>query len=402
VYSGTVDDTSFKFSREKDRLYSVSVKALGNTTYGNKDALAAYTATHSTFVAPITIENSDLKATIDEIIKTYGDPEYIFNLKSDIAYTISDTLDLGEAIVTLQSETEDAPIVTLGEKGHIETCGGITVDNINFDCTENRRKGGIIELSAYPPASLITGTGNNLYILQNPIIIQNCMFKNVAVSLFATGNASWGVNDVRVDNCIVQMKNGDTSVWGDGAIICAYSVNHYFNGKNGGSWYGCIKNVSVKNSTFYNVNGSNGSNRFLRFSNRDLSKITGSADGSVTIEDCTFCRTYAKKEFANNMGNQSACIIKMNRNNFYDVYRVGKIRNGNNPDISDTDLATNAINYATIKNDDATNSDKIATAEDFSFAGDIDQELDLTKPNGGVNFKADGAISSKGGDPRWR
>jgi hypothetical protein len=92
----------------------------------------------------------------------------------------------------------------------------------------------------------------------------------------------------------------------------------------------------------------------------------------------------------------------MNRNNFYDVYRVGKIRNGNNPDISDTDLATNAINYATIKNDDATNSDKIATAEDFSFAGDIDQELDLTKPNGGVNFKADGAISSKGGDPRWR
>ena len=51
---------------------------------------------------------------------------------------------------------------------------------------------------------------------------------------------------------------------------------------------------------------------------------------------------------------------------------------------------------------DATDKTRCATEEDPMFEGDVLQPLDLTKENGGVNFKARGVISSTVGDPRWR
>lgn len=40
---------------------------------------------------------------------------------------------------------------------------------------------------------------------------------------------------------------------------------------------------------------------------------------------------------------------------------------------------------------------------DPQFQGDVLQSLDLTKPNGGVNFKPGEyqIIANEGGDPRW-
>ncbi len=51
---------------------------------------------------------------------------------------------------------------------------------------------------------------------------------------------------------------------------------------------------------------------------------------------------------------------------------------------------------------DSTDGSKYATEEDPQFVGPIDQPWDLTKEDGGVNFKANGAISSTIGDPRWK
>ena len=50
---------------------------------------------------------------------------------------------------------------------------------------------------------------------------------------------------------------------------------------------------------------------------------------------------------------------------------------------------------------DSTDKSKWATEENPSFSGNVTQVLDLTQPNGGVNFKANGPISSTVGDPRW-
>ena len=66
--------------------------------------------------------------------------------------------------------------------------------------------------------------------------------------------------------------------------------------------------------------------------------------------------------------------------------------------------------YTTITSGDGArfaNDFKFVTEEDAFGLADVDavkawlQPLDLTKENGGVNFKAKGAISSTIGDPRW-
>jgi hypothetical protein len=63
--------------------------------------------------------------------------------------------------------------------------------------------------------------------------------------------------------------------------------------------------------------------------------------------------------------------------------------------------ASNAV-WGIVSTVDNTDKSKWGTEEDPSFNGEpYLQVLDLDQPNGGVNFKAGGAISSKVGDPRW-
>ena len=64
-------------------------------------------------------------------------------------------------------------------------------------------------------------------------------------------------------------------------------------------------------------------------------------------------------------------------------------------------MTTNTI-WGVSNSVDNTDKSKYATEEDPLFSGEpYLQVLDLDKPNGGVDFKAGGAISSKVGDPRW-
>jgi hypothetical protein len=66
-------------------------------------------------------------------------------------------------------------------------------------------------------------------------------------------------------------------------------------------------------------------------------------------------------------------------------------------------MTTNTI-WGVKNSVDSTDKSKWATEEEPGFVSleDATKELDFTQPNGGVNFKATGAISANIGDPRWR
>lgn len=393
IYNDVVDGTSFLFPRERDTYYEVSVRPIGNTKLNNKDAVTASVASHSTFVSPMQIPAGNLASSIQSIMDQYGDPEYIFELEPGERYEIDSAIDFGESVVTLEGNASSHPIVTLGGQGVIRTSASLTINNINFDCTENNLKGGIIECS-YAPSESVKGT--NTYILSGSIILQSCMFKNVSACLIAPGNCSWGIEDVRVIDCIIQLDN-DGSVWTDCAIISGYSTNHIFEGGN--SWYSAIKNTTVKNTTIYNIRNSSQNVRMFRFSNKDVAKVFGTPDGSITMENCTFSKTFVSKEFANNMGNKAEFEINVKNSVFYAVFRLQKMKNGNTT--INAQPETNAICGGGLLTVDNTDKTTYATEEEFGFIGDCNQVLDLTQPNGGVNFKATGALSSTVGDPRW-
>lgn len=407
VDSVVADGLSFMFKRVEDRNYTVAVQALGNTAYNNTDAETASSYAYSTFVAGSVIPaGSDIVEFVkNNIVDT--DDEQAFELEAGASYRLDAPLDFGKYQVTFRGNKYNRPTVTLGTDGVIRNSNGLKLKFINFDCTEQKAKGGdgatgVVEMSAEPDdaftaSNFVSSNTQKMYMCVNPIIIQECMFKNVHGCLFALGNCSWGIKDVRVNDCIVQIDNDGTN-WGNGAVICGYSTNHSYQGTTGACWYSSILNITLSNSTFYNIQ-KNSKNYFFRFSNKDINKVFGTKYGTLSMTDCTFSKTMTGKDFANNMPEVSEYALTMQNCVFYDTWRLQKLDKRNTFNRDGLKMETNTI-WGVTNSVDNTDKTVYAVEEDPGF-GDITQELDLTQPNGGVSFKATGAVSSGVGDPRW-
>lgn len=406
LVADTVDATSFTFAKAEDTNYEVSVRTLGNTKLNNTAASEATTVSYSTLVAATTIPvGNDIAEFIKANLKESNE-EQAFELEAGGQYTCNGEIDFQGNKMTLRGNKVNHAVVTFGEEGVIRTSAQLKLKFIDFDCTLQGNKGGVVELSNDPPAScsaeaqgVNAGKNSNkpadVYVLQDPIVFQECAFKNVACCLFSVGQCSWGVTDVRVDNCVVQLKN-DGKANSNGAVINAYSVG--FKSPSGGQfWYGGIKNMTIKNSTIYNI-VSNSKNRMFRFNNKDLDRVFPQADGSCTMTNNTFCKVFDKKEFGNNTPNTAKYAITYDNNIFYDCFRLQKFIQGNCTVTHHQELNTV---WGVANSVDNTDKTKWATEEDAAFVGPYDQELDFTQANYGVNFKATGAISSTIGDPRW-
>ena len=337
VASDTIDGTSFQFKIAEDTNYKVAVRTLGKASQNNTEAENAKEESYSTLVPAITIPDGQ---DIAEFIKTNlkeSDTEQAFELVAGGSYTCNDEVDFQANKMTLRGNKLNHALITMGEKGVIRTSAQLKVKFLNFDCTAVANKGGVIEMSVTPPASSSAEAqgvnagknGNNpadVYILQDPIIISECAFKNVPSCLFAVGNCSWGIADVRVLNSVVQLNN-DGSKFSNGAVICGFSSN-YAAPSGGQFWYGGIKSITVKESTIYNI-VSNGKNRFIRFNNKDLDRAFPTASGSCTLMDNTLIRVMDNKEFGNNTPNANTYAINFDNNIFYDCFRIQKFIQGN-------------------------------------------------------------------------
>lgn len=398
IFNQVVDGTSFLFDKQEDTKYEVSVQTLGDESLGNTDAASATVCAYSTL---LTAQVIPAGTDIVEFVKANmvdQDTEQAFELEGGATYEINSELDFGTNQVTFRGDKANRPIVKFGIDGVIRTSAGLKIKFINFDCGEQGSKS-VVECSTNPPLSLTgpKGPSSKAYYLSAPIIFQECFFKDVACSLFSVGRCTWAIEDVRIDNCIVQLKN-DGSRKSDGAVINGYSEFYYNDVAD--SWSGGgIKSITVRNSTIYNLYDDAKNCRMVRFNNKDLSKVFLTNTGSATFENNTFIRTFSNKEFGNNTPNNADYTITFNGNICYDCYRLQKFIQGNCK--LNIDITSNTI--WGVKNPvDGTDKTRCATEENPQFAGDITQPLDLTQPNGGVNFRAGGPISSTIGDPRWR
>lgn len=409
VAADTIDGTSFAFKVAEDTNYKVYVRTLGNEAKNNKDAETASEASYSTLVpATVIPNNSDIAEFIKGNLQT-SDKEQAFELEAGGSYTCNDEIDFQGNKMTLRGNKLNHAVVTMGEKGVIRTSAQLKVKFLNFDCTAVTNKGGIIEMSTTPPATCSAAAQGinagkskpsapaNAYILQDPIIISECAFKNVPSCLFAPGNCSWGIADFRLLNSVVQLNNNGSKN-SNGAVISAYSTG--FVGPSGEQcWFGCIKNITIKNSTIYNI-VSNSKNRMFRFSNNAIDGIFSTATGSCTMMNNTFVRVMDKKEFGNNTPNKNSYTITFDNNIFYDCFRLQKFIQSNC--IKEFHQNLNTV-WGIANSVDGTDKGSLATEEDAGINIDeTKKELDFTQPNYGINFAATGAISSTIGDPRWK
>jgi hypothetical protein len=406
IYSGTVDAPNFTFDRVEDTKYEVSIRTLGNESLNNKEAQTATVASYNSFLAGQTVpEGEELSAYINSHIIDQSE-EQAFILVGGKTYELNGEIDFGRHPVTFRGDKNNPAIIKYGAAGIIRSAAGLKIKYLDFDCTDqepiayNTYKGYFpISCSEveYPELEGPNfGCKDNGYYYDGSIIIQNCMFKNLRDALFHSGGLSWMITDLRVTDCIVQLNN--TGYSSNDAIFCTWGSTSY---KGSSYWLSCFQNVTVKNSTFYNIASNNGKNRMFRCNNNTPSRTFATDNSSYTMENCTMIRTFDNKEFANNTPNKTACTITFNNNICYDTWRLQKFIQGSCT--KNVDMTTNTI-WGVKNSVDGTDKSKWATEEDPGFVSldDATKELDFTQTNGGVNFKATGAISATIGDPRWR
>ena len=409
-----IDACSITFPCEYGYQYAVTVQALGNDKLGNSESPLGEPARYLYYTVPTPIPaGADLAEAIviDEENPT---SRAIYVLEPGGHYTCSKSLDFQrhnvqmypadyDAANDVYNISENRARITYDVDGVIKTGAGLQLKNIDFDC-DLATSFGAVMCTDYPTAEL-AGAGGNAYVIIDPIIIENCRFRQVKGALFHTSkNDAWGPTDVRVLNCVVQLDNDGTKA-GDLAVIGCYNSGCWYLGKQ--SWRGAIRHITVKNSTIWNIK-QNSKNRFIRFQNNDLAKCFDTADGTATLENNTLIQVMTGKEFANNTPNKDTYPIIFKGNVVYDCYRLQKFMQSDgrvNSDAKTTNALT-AVN-TTLDNTDKT---RCGVEESFTFdaamisKGDglVDAKLDLDKEDGGVNFKAvGGTLAPTIGDPRW-
>ena len=395
-----IDGCSVTFPKYDDTYYLITVLTLGNDKLNNKEALEPMNFAYKTW-APMTAlpAGSDLASVITLVEPEDPDLGQGFELVAGGKYTLSTSVDFGLYNVTLKGDETNPPTVEVQNDAMLITQAGLKIKNINFDCTASTAST-LIGLSTEPDPSISTealgykndGANQDGFIIEKPIIFDGCMVKNLPKSLISAQKLNWSLRDFRILNCIIQLNNAS-----DATFI------NFHGGSNG-----LLKEMSITNSTIYNL-VQNGSAYFIRFanaSNAQPQKIFGDSQKSIThrIENCTIAKVFTGKDFANNMPTVNTMTDYVSNVIFYDVYRLYQYILNNHTRYT----SNNTMWYveASPQDNDTggrsdTNGNPFTTLEDPGFTEPF-VELDLTKPNGGVNFKASGAISSTIGDPRWR
>ncbi len=404
-----VDGCSLLFPLSEDTNYEVSVLTLGNEKYNNTGATSATTVPFSTMIGGQTIPaGTEIGKYITDWMTSHldeykanlaSDPnfEFAFDLERGAAYTLEVSADFGPIPVRLRGTQGNRPVVTVGENAALRPSNGLKIKNVNFDCKKMEGSAGargLISMMIDPDESLAQGQA---YYCDKPIRIESCWVKELPVSLFNIDECAWGINELRISDCIVQLNNRLDNAWK--TILCAHSGTGRYGGANGAKWYGGIANTMVLNSTIYNIWPSDtlkDSAYFIRFSNQDISKWYGSYNGCFDIKNSTLVRCVPRKDFGNNIANKPQYVITFENSNFWDCYRLQKVKRGG------TYVWKNNTIWGVFNSVDSTDKKEIATEENMGFTDEnIFKVLDFSQPNGGVNFTATGSISSTIGDPRW-
>lgn len=395
VKDSVIDGCRFSFPRLVDTKYEVSVSTLGNEKLNNTASATPTVVAFSTFLpATIIPEGMEISQFIAENLQASTD-EVAFELIAGKTYQLSGEADFDLTPITLRGDKYNRPLVVVsGKEGCLVTQAGLKIKHIDFDMSSAEATS-FIKLSANPSESISTealgfkalGANQNSYVIMGQVAVESCNFRNMPGSFIWGNKKPYSLNDFRITDCVVQLNNASSAT--------------FINFADAGT--GCIKSLTLKNSTFYNLLENN-SAYFLRYShpsNADPQKIFGTGATALhTLDHCTFDRTFSGKDFANNMTTVDRFNVVMKGNIFYDVFRLYQYIRSNNVKVT---TENNVIwgNY----NDNVSNANDLKYADkvDPNFVGPTLQEFNLDDAKGGVNFRPQNAtcVDNKIGDPRW-
>lgn len=401
LVDSVLDGISFVVPRVADNNYKLLLTALGDTDKNNTDGEEVLKEFNTFAVAIATIpEGSDLMQYFtDNPVQPQESGDAVYDLVPGGQYTVSGVVDFGDQSVMLRSMAENA-VITFADGACLKFGNGLKLQNINIDNTGNTANG-VLTMSDTPNASLSTealgykalGANQDGYVMTNPVHLKNVNAKNLGKSLIYGNKTNWSLTNLIIENCIIQIDNGDNS----SSIINLYGASN-----------GLIKNLSITNSTFYNLQ-ENSSAYFMRYSNSSNAqpnKIFGTGQSAtLSITHCTFANTFTGKDMANNLANTNLVTTILTDNIFYDVFRVYQFVQSNTTRTTTNNyiwwVKTSPQSNDTSRTD--SNGNPLCTEADPGFPTmESLAPLDFSAENCGVNFTPSGVpADNRAGDPRW-
>lgn len=370
------------------------------------------------------IEENDMVATDEIEVTLMEGVEYTFNSALDFAqhpttFKVQANAEGGSYEDFDAAKGHKRPIVKFGAKGLLYTAAGLTIENVNFDCTEQevtKPESGFITMSPQRFTNLVlvsmNGGNDQSFYLKSPIVVRNCNFKNMPAGFLAIGINSWSLDNITIDNCIMQFNSKVST-----EFICfnpgsAYGFLYGEEGAGEGmpaqTWRGQAREIEIKNTTIYNIGDAKA--RIYNGYNADMKRHFTVEEGFYKMTNVTlhsFSESYDNS--FNNTAKVAGFKVSLNNNVFYNVINISKLNNG--ADISGTDPTTNVI-YHKWRVDNGLSAwslnglgepndseAKLASLVEFQFTGTEPTALDLTDDvKGGQNF----SYSAGTGDPRWK
>lgn len=404
-----VDGSTMTVPVAEDSKYKFEIRTLGEEEYNNTDAAEPKEFDLSTLVPSVATipSGSDIYQYLTEHpIEGDSTQEVAIDLEPNGEYTMSGQIDFLGQKLTFRGDKIHWPTVRMVEKGSFASYTTFKMKYIKFDLTESQSTS-FFYMSAdsvCPDYLLSQNRGymrngsliKGVVAVEDPVYFAHCWFKNIPRAFVhdnGTGVAWWHLT---ITDCICQINNATYST----PFLCL---------ENAGRG---IKNLDINNSTIYNVQ-DNYKAYFIRFyissSNSNPEKVYGNTTSYYSSQNwnfshCTFSKNYSGQKWVNNIsGNHMA--LNIDHCIFYDVYQAGRRISMGNKTYSFNFLyslhaSDNGKSDAAYKDDGGA---PFASFYDPQFLGSPTQELDLTQPNGGINFTPGEyeILTNRGGDERW-
>ena len=260
---------------------------------------------------------SDLKDVIAKFAK-----EGVVTLPAGVELTLNEEIELTEPLTIVSDEKNPAKVVFAAENAGFIINEGLTLKNINFECSASTAP--FIQLSKTPTIKPVTinawGADYNMYLIKEPIAVVNCTVSGLK-SFFLTdnkieNNGAWFPTTILVDNCLVQLETPANN-----------SNNAYFYTNNGG---GFAKDMTVKNSTFYNTTDF-GFRYFVRYGGFGIAQAQeafGWEETTLSYENSTFynvCQNDGQWGNYNGLAGKTTSYWKMTNCIFWNCSTSGSV-----------------------------------------------------------------------------
>jgi len=331
----------------------------------------------------------DLKDVIAKFAK-----DGVVTLPAGVELTLNEAVELTEPLTIVSDEKNPATIVA---KAGFIINEGLTLKNINFECSASTAP--FIQLSKTPTIKPVTinawGTDYNLYLIKEPIEVINCTVSGLK-SFFLTdnkidNNGAWFPTTILVDNCLVQLETPANN-----------SNNAYFYTNNGG---GFAKDMTVKNSTFYNTTDF-GFRYFVRYGGFGITQAQeafGWEATTLSYENSTFynvCQNDGQWGNYNGLAGKTTSYWSMTNCIFWNCSTSGSVPRRF---LHGKDYSKNPENKTFLNNTYMKKDGTFQDPQNYDTTGtNIEEDPNFADPANGDFHISDSKQAELGaGDPRW-